>query len=183
LVVELCRLDTTPNSVVDKMRAAEDGCFRILERELGALAFPGAQLEPRPISPAIQNHANYSLLHSTKTPERPGGLSPEETYANRANLLFRVPGRKAVSRGQSIALNAHIDVVAPCLPPRVSGGFVCGRGACDDKGPAVSMVAALKVLSEALSEAGMEWNQDVGLHPRQSSPAPDRPAGLPGASP
>ena len=74
LVVELCRIDTTPNPVVDIMRAAEDGCFRVLERELGALAFPGARLERRPVDPAIQKHVNYSLLHFTKTPERPGAF-------------------------------------------------------------------------------------------------------------
>jgi len=143
------------------MRAAEDGCFRILERELSALRFPGAQLERRPIDPAIRGHPNYSQLHFTKTPQRPEGLSPEETYANRANLLFRVPGGNAANRGQSVALNAHIDVVAPYLPPRVRGGVVYGRGACDDKGPVVSMVAALKALSEVMTEAGLEWNRDL----------------------
>ena len=60
-----------------------------------------------------------------------------------------------------MALNAHIDVVAPYFPPRVKGGTVFGRGACDDKGPAVSIVAALKVLSEVMPSAGLKWNRNV----------------------
>jgi hypothetical protein len=94
LLVELCRIDTTPNPEVKRMQAAEDGCFRILERELGGLDFCDARLERRPVNPAIAAHPNYSLLHFTKTPKRPQGLSPEETYANRSNLVYVVPGRQ-----------------------------------------------------------------------------------------
>lgn len=144
------------------MQAAEDACFRILERELGRLAFGGACLERRPINPGIQTHPNYSLLHFTKTSQRPQGLSPEETYANRCNLLYSVPGSGGgTGAGQSVALNAHIDVVAPYFPPRVKGGTVYGRGACDDKGPLVGIVAALKVLSEVLARAGLKLSRNV----------------------
>ncbi len=160
LLVELCAIDTTPNPDVKRMQAAEDDCFRILERELGGLGFPGARLERRPVNPAIQAHPNYSLLHFTKTPNRPQGLSPEETYASRSNLLYVVPGACGTV-GQSVALNAHLDVVAPYFPPRVKGGTVLGRGACDDKGPAVSVVAALKVLSEVMPSARLKWNRNV----------------------
>jgi acetylornithine deacetylase/succinyl-diaminopimelate desuccinylase-like protein len=160
LLVGLCRMDTTPSPDVNRMRAAEDGCFRILERELGGLGFPGARLERRPINPAIQTHPNYSLLHFTKTPQRPQGLSPEETYASRSNLLYVAPGAGG-SGGQSVAVNAHLDVVAPYFPPRVKAGTVFGRGACDDKGPAVSLIAALKVLAEAMPKAGLRWNRNV----------------------
>jgi acetylornithine deacetylase/succinyl-diaminopimelate desuccinylase-like protein len=161
LLVELCRLDTTPNPDVAQMRAAEDGCFRILERELGGLTLSGARLERRPVNPAIQSHPHYSLLHFTKTPQRPQGLSPEQTYADRANLVYVVPGAGGGAEGQSVALNAHLDVVAPYFPPRVKAGTVYGRGACDDKGPAVSIVAALKVLSQVLAEAGVKLNRNV----------------------
>jgi acetylornithine deacetylase/succinyl-diaminopimelate desuccinylase-like protein len=143
------------------MQAAEDGCFRILERELASLSFAGARLERRPMNPAIQGHPNYSLLHFTKTPQRPHGLSPEETYANRSNLLYLVPGTDSSGPGQSVAVNAHLDVVAPYFPPRVKGSTVFGRGACDDKGPVVSIVAALKVLSEVMPAAGLKWNRNL----------------------
>ena len=161
LLVDLCKLDTTPNPEVKRMKAAEDGCFRVLERELRGLGFSGARLERRAVNPAIHTHPNYSLLHFTKTPQRPRGLSPKDAYAGRSNLLYVVPGAGSGNKGQSVALNAHIDVVAPYFPPRVKGGTVFGRGACDDKGPAVSIVAALKVLSEVMPNAGLKWNQNV----------------------
>ena len=161
LLVELCRIDTTPKPKVRQMQAAEGECFRILERELSALSFSGARFERRPVSPAIKGHPNYSLLHFTKTAQRPQGLSPEETYANRSNLLYVVPGAGPDGAGQSVALNAHLDVVAPYFPPRVEGGIVYGRGACDDKGPVVSIVAALRVLSEVMASAGLRWNHNV----------------------
>lgn len=161
LLVELCEIDTTPNLDVKQMQAAEDCCFGILERELGRLSFPGARLERRPINPAIQAHPNYSLLHFTKSPRRPQGLTPEETYANRSNLLYVAPGTEAGAAGQSVAVNAHIDVVAPYMRPRVKGPIVFGRGACDDKGPVVSIVAALNVLSDVMAKAGLKWNRNV----------------------
>ena len=161
LLVELCGIDTTPNAEVARMRTAEDACFRILERELGPQAFPGAQLRRKPINPAIAGHPHYSLLHFTKTPQRPEGLIPEATYAERSNLVFKIPARTPGRVGQSVALNAHVDVVAPYFPPRVSAGIVYGRGACDDKGPVVSIVAALRVLAEAMRETGVDWNQNV----------------------
>src|ERR1019366_4669542 len=161
LLVELGRIDTTPNADVKRMQAAEDGCFRILERELSGLAFSWARLERRPVNPAIRTHPNYSLLHFTRTAERPQGLSPEETYAGRSNLVCVIPGAPRSGAGQSVAVNAHLDVVAPYFPPLVKGGTVHGRGACDDKGPAVSIVAALKVLSEVMPKSGLEWNRNV----------------------
>ncbi len=161
LLVELCEIDTTPKPDVAEMRTAEDRCFRILERELGALKHPGARLERRLINPAIQTHPNYSLLHFTKTPVRPQGLTPEEVYAGRSNLLYTVPGTGKGDSGNSIALNAHIDVVAPYLAPRAKGGVVYGRGACDDKGPVVGLVAAFKVLATALANAGVAWKRNV----------------------
>jgi len=161
LLVELCRIDTTPKPDPERMRLAEDRCFQILEAELGSLGFPGARAERRAIDPRIQNHPHFSLLHFTKTTERPKGLSAESTYAERSNLVFIVPGTRRQRGGQSIALNAHLDVVAPYFPPRVKGRTVFGRGSCDDKGPVVSIIAALKVLSQVMGKAGLEWNRNV----------------------
>lgn len=161
LIVEICRFDTTPNPDVSVMREAEDGCFRILERELGGLSFDGARLERRAVDPAIQSHPNYSLLHFTKTPQRPEGLTPEETYDGRANLLYIIPGAGEGRTGRSLAVNSHIDVVAPYFPPRAEGTIVHGRGSADDKGPTICAVAALKVLSEVMAQAGLKWNRNV----------------------
>lgn len=161
LLLELCRIDTTPNVAPAQMRNAEAQCFQIIERELSGLSFEGGSWQRRPINPAIQNHPHYSLLHFTKTPQQPSGLSAEETYTGRSNLVYVAPGTNVKSAGNSVALNAHVDVVAPFLMPRVRQGVVVGRGACDDKGPLVAIVTALKVLSEVMTEAGLKWNKNV----------------------
>jgi acetylornithine deacetylase/succinyl-diaminopimelate desuccinylase-like protein len=155
LLLELCAIDTSPSGDVGRMRRAEHAVFDVLERELRRLALPGARLERRPIlAPAIQHHRHYSLLHLTKTPERPGGLTPEEAYAGRTNLVCIVPGASASQVPVGTALNAHIDVIAPYMPPRVDGAVVYGRGACDDKGGVVAILGALKILAEELQAAG-----------------------------
>jgi acetylornithine deacetylase/succinyl-diaminopimelate desuccinylase-like protein len=161
LLLELCQVDTTPSPEVMKMREAENRCFGILERELATLKPEGALLERRPIDPAIQTHPNYSQLHFTKTPTRPEGLSPEKVYAERSNLVYIVPGTNAGGPGSSVALNAHLDVVAPYFGPRLTGKVVHGRGACDDKGPVVGIIAALRVLSAAMAKTGHTWNRNV----------------------
>ena len=161
LLIELCRVDTTPKPEIEQMRRAEAESFAILERELGGLGYPGARLERRRINPEIQSHRNYSLLHFTKTPERPHGLTAEEVYANRSNLLYMIPGTNRSSGGASVALNAHVDVVAPYFAPKVKGRLVLGRGACDDKGPVVGIVGALKVLHTVMAKCGLTWNRNV----------------------
>lgn len=159
LLVELCRIDTTPGPDIERMRRAEAVAFDVIERELGGAGLPGARLERRPIDPAIAAHPNYSKLHFTKTPENPEGLPPEIVYAGRGNLLCIVPGTDA--NGCGVALNAHVDVVHPYFPPRFENGVVYGRGAADDKGPVVAMVAALKVLSGVLAATGRRLRQNV----------------------
>jgi acetylornithine deacetylase/succinyl-diaminopimelate desuccinylase-like protein len=160
LLLGLCRIDTTPNQDVSVMRDSEARCFDLLERELRALRFSSAHTERRAINPEISQHPAYSQLHFTKTARRPTGLSPEETYAGRANLLYFIPGLRQGS-GQSVALNAHVDVVAPYFPPCLKGARIFGRGSCDDKGAVVAIVGALRVLSEIMAQAGLRWNRNV----------------------
>lgn len=150
LLLELCAVDTTPFPDVERMRQAEDAVFGTLERELDAVPFPGARRERRPVNPAIRRHPAFSQLHFTKTPERPEGLPPEVVYNGRSNLLYFVPGADGGEGPQGVAINAHIDVVRPYIPPRREGDLIYGRGACDDKGAVAAMVAALKVLAGVL---------------------------------
>ena len=150
-LVALCEIDTTPNADVAAMRDAEAACFDVIERALADCALDGLRTERHAIDPAIADHEHFSLLHFTRTPERPDGLSAEETYAGRSNLLCIAPG---TGGGEGVAVNAHVDVVAPFFPPRVEGNLVFGRGACDDKGSCIAMVAALRLLGEVLAEAG-----------------------------
>ncbi|HPA20200.1 MAG TPA: M20/M25/M40 family metallo-hydrolase [Verrucomicrobiae bacterium] len=163
LLAEICQIDTTPNPDVSVMRRAESAAFDILERELRPLPFQGLHLERRPINPAIAAHPNFSLLHFTKTPDRPQGLPVEQAYRDRANLLCILPGQSDRPGGHSVALNSHVDVVAPFFPPREENGVMHGRGSCDDKGAVVATVAALKVLAELMPASGLRWNRNVVL--------------------
>jgi acetylornithine deacetylase/succinyl-diaminopimelate desuccinylase-like protein len=160
LLVSICKHDTTPYADVKVMRQAESAVFDILEKQLAENAFAGARWERRLIDPAIARHPAYSQLHFTKTAERPQGLSPEEVYAGRGNLLYFVPGADGREQG-GIALNAHIDVVKPYIPPRVENGIIYGRGSCDDKGAIVVMIAALRLLSQVLKKANRKLKRNV----------------------
>jgi len=151
LLVELCAIDTSPRADVARMREAEAAVFAIIERELADLSFPGAAIERRPINPAIAQHPFYSPLHQTKSPDRPEGLGPAEAYAGRCNLLYRIPG---LSDRPGTVLNAHIDVIAPYVPPTQDDGIVRGRGACDDKGGVVAILAALRLLDAQCRTTG-----------------------------
>lgn len=161
LLVDLCRIDTAAKADPARMRVAEAQCFQIIERELSKLSFEKGGWERRPINPIIQNHPHYSQLHFTKTAERPSGLTAGETYAGRSNLIYIAQGTSSTDTGNAVALNAHVDVVAPYFPPRVRNGAVFGRGACDDKGPLVAVITALKVLSEVMTEARLKWNRNI----------------------
>jgi acetylornithine deacetylase/succinyl-diaminopimelate desuccinylase-like protein len=161
LLMEICSIDTTPNPEVSVMQQRESAVFDILQRELGRLPIPGGRSERRGICTKIQHHPAYSQLHFTKTAERPEGLTAEQVYAERTNLLYLVDGDHRRSEGSPLALNAHIDVVAPYVTPHEQNGVVYGRGACDDKGNVVAIVGALKILGEYLAEQGHTLNQDL----------------------
>ncbi len=160
LLLEICRVDTSPFADVNLMREAENKVFQSLEREFAKISFPDARLERRAIDPAIENHPGFSQLHFTKTEERPQGLSTEETYRERGNLLYFVPGENGVE-ANGVALNAHIDVVKPYVPPRLENDIIYGRGACDDKGSIVTMLTALKVLAAVLQKSGRRLRRNL----------------------
>jgi acetylornithine deacetylase len=50
-----------------------------------------------------------------------------------------------------LTLSTHLDTVPPFIPPRVEGGVIHGRGACDAKGIAAAMICA----AERLRDAGL----------------------------
>jgi len=65
------------------------------------------------------------------------------------------PGRGNVwaSRaGGVVTLSTHLDTVPPYIGPRLVGGTLRGRGACDAKGIAAAMLAAAQNLAEAGEE-------------------------------
>lgn len=98
----------------------------------------------------------------TRDPEYSSPI-PSISYDGRFNLRFRREGRRP---GRTLLFNAHMDVVPPSegmLNPWVGeerGGTIYGRGACDDKGPLVSVVLALK----ALESLGIDLPGSIVFH-------------------
>ena len=73
---------------------------------------------------------------------------------------LNVVGKLDVGADNTILLEGHLDTVdagemVDAFKPRMSGGTMYGRGACDAKGSLVSMVMALKMLKE---EKGLKTN-------------------------
>lgn len=61
------------------------------------------------------------------------------------------PGREniwAFRAGGGVTLSTHLDTVGPFIPPRRAGGRLYGRGTCDAKGIAASMICAAQQLFE-----------------------------------
>jgi acetylornithine deacetylase len=64
-----------------------------------------------------------------------------EAAPSRPNLVARDGSARL-----SVVFSTHLDTVPPHLPPRREGDRLYGRGACDAKGPFVSMVSAARRL-------------------------------------
>lgn len=153
-LVELCAVDTTPRADPAAAAAAEARVFDAIERRVKEFALPGLGLRRAPIDPAIERHPFYSLPYYSAGPGHPRGLPAAQAYAGRCNLVAAVDAAGGRDTG-GLALNAHVDVVKPYIPPRVEGAAVFGRGACDDKGPAVAVVGALKLVARHLARTGL----------------------------
>jgi acetylornithine deacetylase len=93
------------------------------------------------------------------------------------------PGRDdllvTTSRGIDVTLSTHLDTVPPHIPPRLDGDVLHGRGACDAKGIAASMICAGERLREKgvgvalLFVVGEETSHD-GAHAANSRPTTSR---------
>jgi len=72
-----------------------------------------------------------------------------EVLPGRFNLIARFKGKKP---RPSLMLEAHSDTVEvadmsiPPFEPRIAGGRMYGRGACDDKGPMTAMLLGLRAV-------------------------------------
>lgn len=62
-------------------------------------------------------------------------VTVQEVSSGRSNVW-------ASRAGGGVTLSTHLDVVPPQFPPRLEGGRLYGRGACDAKGIAAAMLAA-----------------------------------------
>ncbi|MCF7854988.1 MAG: M20/M25/M40 family metallo-hydrolase [Candidatus Pacebacteria bacterium] len=160
----LCAVDTTPSADVEQMRQQESRAFDLIEEFLNEAPldeeFAVITTERRPIDPAIAQNPAFSKLHFTKTEESPAGLSPEEVYAKRTNLLAFLDGAPDPD-GCDTAINAHIDVIAPFIPPRRDGETLYGRGTVDDKGNVAAICAALRVIQEMAAVGDIELKNKI----------------------
>lgn len=144
----LIAIDTTPKPDPAAARAAEQQVFAQIRHLLspGRTSFELAEV---PIRPAIAGYPYFTLPYYAMDPTDPARPNDPEAvtrrvYADRSNLFARLahPGHPV------LAINAHIDTVAPFIPPRVVGNVVHGRGAVDDKGPCLAMALAGRWLAE-----------------------------------
>jgi len=96
------------------------------------------------------------LMSVDSTSGREGALVARvhELLASRGWRVRRIPvsdGREDVvaTRGEGayVTLSTHLDTVPPYIAPRVDGSRVWGRGACDAKGIAASMICAADLLA------------------------------------
>jgi acetylornithine deacetylase/succinyl-diaminopimelate desuccinylase-like protein len=152
LLVELCAVDTSPQADVAVAAMRENQCFAILERELAAIGLP-ARLCRVPIRPEIAEHRFFSIPYYANSGKP---IDVRACYRDRSNLLVEL------GEGEGgVAINVHIDVVAPYFPPRVEGGIVHGRGACDDKGNVAALVGALRLLGDRMRREGLRLDRPV----------------------
>lgn len=146
LLTRLIGVDTTMRADLAAMAASESAAFALLEAHFRETLGGRARPERVAIRPAIASEPDYTLPYFSATADHPRGRPAGEVYAGRANLVVRL-GEPALP--PLAVLNSHVDVVRPWLGARREGDTVFGRGACDAKGPCVSIVLAARMVAAA----------------------------------
>lgn len=144
LLFELCAVASAPSRDLERTARAEQRIHELLSRALAEHALEGTT-RLAPIPPSISRHRAFTFPYYAGT---------VDAYRGRFNLLHLYEPPGPVAPGRSVAVNAHIDTVEPYIPPRLEGGTLSGRGACDDKGSCAVMVGALALLRELGSQTG-----------------------------
>jgi acetylornithine deacetylase/succinyl-diaminopimelate desuccinylase-like protein len=138
ILLALCRIDTIPGPNIADTARREGELLTLLERTISAHGLSG-RLQRTPIQDSISKHSFYTFPHYA---------GRADVYGGRSNLVYLWDAPADTRRDRGIAVNAHIDAVAPYLTAHREGERVFGRGACDDKGSCAVMVAALRLLRE-----------------------------------
>ncbi|HEY0778249.1 MAG TPA: M20/M25/M40 family metallo-hydrolase [Gemmatirosa sp.] len=100
---------------------------------------------------------------STSGAEAPAVDAMTALLGERGWRVTRIPvtnGRddlftEAEGRPAEVVLSTHLDTVPPYIAPRLDGGRLWGRGACDAKGIAAAMVCAAERLRDAGVPVGL----------------------------
>jgi acetylornithine deacetylase len=137
-LLALCRIDSIPGPNIADTARREGEILTLLEQTISRYGLSG-RLERTPIQDSISKHAFYTFPHYA---------GRADVYSGRRNLVYLRDAPVATRSDRGIAVNAHIDTVAPYLAPHRQDERVFGRGACDDKGSCAVMVAALRLLRE-----------------------------------
>jgi acetylornithine deacetylase/succinyl-diaminopimelate desuccinylase-like protein len=152
-LLELCRIQTIPGRDLRKTAEGEKLAFDLILRLLRESGWPGTTEMPG-ISDSIRSHPSFTFPYYAGT---------DQAYGGRANLVFRWRRDRESGSGRGVALNAHIDTVAPYVDCSRDGEVVRGRGACDDKSGCIVMVAALHLLNEIKARFDVVPGRDLVL--------------------
>jgi acetylornithine deacetylase/succinyl-diaminopimelate desuccinylase-like protein len=136
LLVELCAVETIPSQDLEATAAREQKVFSLIRRAVEKHG-PAGRFTFAPISRRIEEHPAFSFPYYAGVPD---------AYAGRHNLLFLLDSESESPSSPGIAVNAHIDTVAPYLEAHAEGQTVHGRGSCDDKSGCAVMIGALHLL-------------------------------------
>lgn len=145
LLFELCSLRSIPGESVVVSAREEDAVFERLIRTIKSSALPG-RIEKLAIDESIANSPRYTKPYYT---------SAERPYMNRSNLVHVYEPENGGMRSPSLALDAHIDTVAPYFKPYLKEGKLYGRGASDDKGCCVAILGASILLEKLRKSRGI----------------------------
>lgn len=145
LLFKLVEIDTSPTADISAIRENEAECFRLIKGYLKNSPLQNAEITEEPINPEVEKHKAFTRPYYAAAEGAPDGLPLEQVYEGRRNLLCVLNGAPGPP-GRNTAVNAHIDVVAPFFPPRIEGGLLYGRGACDDKANVVIILGALRII-------------------------------------
>ena len=150
-LIKLCSIITVPDQNLNITKANEDLSFAAIKELISGFGVQGV-FEEIPIAQRIKAHKAYT---------KPDYTDSREVYKERCNLIFKWTNPVKFHSGKRVAVNAHIDTVAPYFPTAREGAIVRGRGVCDDKSGCVVMIAALGLLKEIEEDFGVTPGDDL----------------------
>jgi acetylornithine deacetylase/succinyl-diaminopimelate desuccinylase-like protein len=157
MVLDLCSIDSTPDSDTAIMRQQERAAFDLIRRIVSAIDLDFE---------VMQRMVDYDRLQKSESYTPPYYTHDSNPYHDRGNLVVVVrPGSspQPSPTGSAIAVNAHVDTVHPHVPPERRGERVFGRGACDDKGNVAVMLGAVSLLGKISQAYGVAPRQNIVL--------------------
>ncbi len=155
LAKQIIDINNTPTQPLEQIAENENKVFDILRKTINDFADKQISTELVPIDPEISKHPYYTNPYYCADENHPDGLPAEQTYKNRFNLFAIVNPQLKSQTGKPVILNAHIDTVAPFFPCTIDEKYIHGRGACDDKGLVVMLIASMKIISEIEEKIGL----------------------------